>query len=103
MLTRVRPKAEDMSGEAARKKLLAQSALIYVARWTLTLSLICQSKPRSRDCLILKLIQNKLIIKGGATRSGPKSHIIFGKTRCSLKIIANLVTVQFSIIYVASV
>ena len=103
MLTRVRPKAEDMSGEAARKKPLAQSALIYVARWTLTLSLICQSKPRSRDCLILKLIQNKLIIKGGATRSGPKSHIIFRKTRCSLKIIANLVTVQFSIIYVASV
>ena len=32
------------------KKPLAQSALIYRARWTLTLSLICQSDRRSQDC-----------------------------------------------------
>ena len=37
-------------------KPLAQSALIYRARWTLTLSLICQSNRRSRDP-INKLIQ----------------------------------------------
>ena len=38
--------AEDKSG----KKPLAQSAYIYRARWTLTLSLICQSNWRSQDC-----------------------------------------------------
>ena len=51
------------------KKTLAQSALICRARWTLTLSLICQSNRRSQ------------------TRSSKRSHIILRKTNWSLKII----------------
>ena len=52
--TRVRPKAEGRRHErrSREKKRLAHSALIYRASWTLTLSLICQLKPRSQDCLI---------------------------------------------------
>ena len=92
-----RPQADTGSAKGWRygrrsreKKPLAESALIYHARWTLILSLICQSNRRSRDCW-------------GTTRSIQKSHINFRKTRWRLKIIANLFTVQFSIIYVASV
>ena len=83
--TRLRPSAENTSGEAATKNpALAQSTLIYRARWTLTLSLICQSYRRSQDCEA----NLKVITKEGTTCSSPKSHIIFTKTSWSLKIIA---------------
>ena len=92
--------AEDTSGEATRKKPLAQSALVYRAGRTFTLPLICQSNQRSQA-------NSKVITKGGTTRCSPKSHIIsritslsFNKNQCFK---SNLVTVQFSLIYVASV
>ena len=52
-----------------KKKPLVQSALIYHAGWTLTLSLICQSNQWSQANL-------KVITKGGTTRCSTKSHTI---------------------------
>ena len=43
---RVSAQADMSLAEGREKKPLAQSALIYHARWTLTLSLICQSNRR---------------------------------------------------------
>ena len=73
-----RPRAEDTSGKAARKKPLAQSALIYCIGWTLTLSLICQSNQRSPANL-------KVITKGAKGRNDvlkPKeSHYLQNNTK----------------------
>ena len=95
-----RPEANLSAAEAVRKKPLAQSALIYRAQWTLTLSLICQSNQPSQA-------NSKVITKGGTTCSSPKSHIIsriaslsFDKNRC---LSSSPVTVQFSLISVASI
>ena len=82
------------------KKPLVQSALIYHAGWTLTLSLICQSNKWSQA-------NSKVITKGGTTCCSAKSHTIsritslsFNRNHCLNR---NLVTVQFSLIYVALV
>ena len=95
---------EELHGRHERrsheKKPLVQSALIYYAGWTLTLSLICQSNQWSQA-------NSKVITKEGTTRWSTKSHTIsritslsFHRNHCLKR---NLVTVQFSLIYVALV
>ena len=100
-----RPQADSSFAEGQRhkqqsheKKPLPQSALIYHAGWTLTLSLICQSNRRVQA-------NSKVITNGGTTCSSPKYHIIYRITSLSFNrnhcLKSNLVTVQFSLIYVA--